>query len=91
MPECQILTPDELINKLTEMFEDENLAPDHRIKIAQILGKWMGLENSDPESADKEEGFPFMGVNIELDYLRSLNSLSDEELRRLYVRTLAES
>jgi hypothetical protein len=82
------ITPDELKAKLTEMFNDETLAPAHRIKIAQTLGKWCGLETPKPVSSSGDDSFP---IKIDENETENLKDLSDDELMKRYLETLAES
>lgn len=84
----KILTPDELKAMLSEMAQDLDLSPTLRLKAAAQLGKWIGLEAPKPVSADGKDDFPIKGLEgVEDD----LKSLSDEELQKLYLKTLANS
>lgn len=84
----RILTPDELKAKLSEIVEGEDIPLTHRIKAAAILGKWIGLEAPKPMTNDGKNDFPIQGLEGAED---DLKSLSDEELRRRYLETLANS
>lgn len=83
----KILTPDELKAMLSEMAQDVDLSPTLRLRAAAQLGKWMGLEAPKPVSADGKDDFPIQGLEGEDD----LKHLSDEELQRRYLETLAQA
>jgi hypothetical protein len=84
----KILTPDELKTMLSEMAQDLDLSPMLRLKAASQLGKWIGLEAPKPTNTDGKNDFPIKGLEGVQD---DLKSLSDEELQRRYLETLANS
>jgi hypothetical protein len=83
----KILTPDELKAMLSDMALDLNLSPMLRLKAATQLGKWIGLEAPKAPAKEEVDSFPIQG----LEGIEDVSSLSDEELKRLYLETLAES
>jgi len=83
----KILTPDELKEMLSNMAQDLDLSPTLRLKAATQLAKWHGMEAPKPVSADGKDDFPIKG----LEGVDDLKSLSDEELQRRYLETLANS
>ncbi len=88
----KILTPDELKAMLSDMAQDLDLSPTLRLKAATQLGKWIGLEAPKPVSGDgKDDGFPINSDIKENEIPEDLTKLSDEELQKLYLKTLAES
>jgi transposase len=86
----KILTPDELKTMLSEMAQDVDLSPTLRLRAAAQLGKWMGLEAPKPVSADGKDDFPVKGLDGKA-VPEDLKLLSDEELQRKYLETLANS
>jgi hypothetical protein len=86
----RILTPDELKAMLSEMAEDLELSPTLRLKAAAQLGKWIGLEAPKPMSADGSNDFPIKGLDGKA-IPEDLKILSDEELQRKYLESLANS
>ncbi len=84
----KILTPDELKTMLSDMAQDLDLSPTLRLKAATQLAKWHGMEAPKPTNTDGKDDFPIKGLEGVQD---DLKSLSDEELQKLYLKTLANS
>jgi hypothetical protein len=73
---------------LSDMAQDLDLSPTLRLKAATQLAKWHGMEAPKPVAADGKNDFPIKGLEgVEDD----LKSLSDEELQKLYLKTLAQN
>jgi hypothetical protein len=86
----KILTPDELKSMLSEMAQDLDLSPTLRLKAATQLAKWHGMEAPKPVTADGKDDFPVKGLDGKA-VPEDLKLLSDEELQRKYLETLANS
>jgi transposase len=70
----------------SQIVEDEELPLAHRIKAGVQLGKWMGLDAPKPAPTQGENEFP---VELGSD-LPDFSTMSDEELQREYLKTLAD-
>lgn len=83
----QCISIEKLKLLFSEIAQDETLPLAHRIKAGTQLGKWMGLEAPKPVAADGRDDFPIQG----LEGVEDLKHLSDEELQRRYLETLAQA
>ena len=66
------------------------MSPTLRLKAAAQLGKWIGLEVPKAAPTDGRDDFPIKGLEG-ISIPEDLKSLSDEELQRRYLETLANS
>ena len=86
------LSPDELKAILSEIATDEDIRPDTRIKAVATLGKWAGLEDIKPTTAEADR-FPIpedATYGGALKEGQKLDELSYEQLSQLYLKTLAQ-
>lgn len=82
----QVLSADDLKVKLTEIIEDPDTSISLRLKAIAQLGKWFGLDQPKPAPVKGDDDFP---VELGSD-LPDFSKMSDEELQRLYLETLAQ-
>lgn len=82
----RILAPDDLKLKLTEIIENPDTSISLRLKAIAQLGKWFGLDQPKPVQSQSENDFP---VELGSD-LPDFSKMSDEELQREYLKTLAD-
>lgn len=85
------LTADELKLKFSEIVQDETIPIGHRIKAGAALAKWLGLEASKPATTESSGSrFPLGDIELNPED-EDLTKLSDEELQRRYLETLAQA